>query len=217
MIETPLRLFTPDGSGTLPLLAGAASLAVCLVGCRLLLRSGPAGRLCALFTTVPLAAAAAAWAAGIDVYAVRNMIGIGPYVAVAWAAALAALPARARARTLVPVAVLTAAAAGFLLAQHRGGPAYDRMARALVADGWRPGDDVAVFGSRDEFRSPLEWYLPGRPLLSNARLARIDEPVFVVGGKSLGVDRIGVRSLRRDRRLLLGANVFSSKEARSRS
>lgn len=217
VVETPLRLFTPDGSGTLALLGGVATLAVCLVGCRLLWRIGPAGRLCALLAAVPLAAAAAAWAAGIDVYAVRNMIGIGPYVAVAWAAALAALPARANARALVPAAVLAAAAAGFLLAQHRGGPAYDRMARALVAHGWRPGDDVAVFGSRDEFRSPLEWYLPGRPLLSNARLAYIDEPVFVVGAKSLAVDRIGVSSLRRDRRLLQGANVFSSREARSRS
>jgi hypothetical protein len=134
-------------------------------------------------------------------------------VAVAFARAVFALPARAR--TVVPAAVLAAAAASFVWAQFTPGPAYDRVARALVADGWRPGDDVAVFGNRSEFRSPLEWYLPGRPVLSTTVASRIDEPVFVVRGRS--VDRLDARRWRLEWRLLRRASIFSSAQTKTRS
>ncbi|MGH3093225.1 MAG: hypothetical protein ACRDOG_12990, partial [Gaiellaceae bacterium] len=48
------------------------------------------------------------------------------------------------------------------------------LADALVAEGWRFGDPVAVFGGAHEhvqlgsayaLRSPVAWYLPGHPFL----------------------------------------------------
>jgi hypothetical protein len=55
------------------------------------------------------------------------------------------------------------------------------MADRLVAEGWRFGDPVAVYGGAHELlqlgsayalRSPVAWYLPGRPFL---RLPREEE------------------------------------------
>ena len=196
---TPLRLFTPHGS----LLAGVAATAACAAGAAILRRRGPAGRLVGLLAFGPLVLAATVWAAGVHVYADRNLI--------AAAAALARLPLAA------PAAVVTAATASFVVAQFHPGPPYDRFAHALVANGWRPGDAVAVYGNRSEFRSPLEWYLPGRPTLGNLVVGRIDEPVFVVAGRRPVVDRIGARNLRLDHRLLNGAVVFSTARTTSRS
>jgi hypothetical protein len=221
VVETPLRLFTYAGSGR-PVLVGAiAGLLVCAAGCWALWRRGPAGRLCASFAVVPLILAAAVWAAGLRIYDVRNMIGIAPFVAVAIAAALASLPERLRA--IVPAVVVAAACASFVWAQENPGPAYDRLAHALVADGWRTGDAVAVFGNRSEFRSPLEWYLPGNPLLATTAASEIDEPVFVINSKALLGDGMGIRRVSNlfverletarpelYRRLLRRANIFIS-------
>jgi hypothetical protein len=212
VVDTPLRLFTPDGSGTLLLAGSCVGLAAVAVGCRLLWRRGPTGRLTAVLAIAPLVLAAATWGAGVRVYAVRNMIGVGPFLAVALVSALSALPARVG-RAVVPVAVLAAAAASFGWAQRAPGPAYNRIAHVLVADGWRPGDDVAVFGNRSAFRSPLEWYLPGQPLLTSTGAAQIDEPVFLVERKSASVVRLDVHELRLPR----GATLFSTARASSRS
>jgi hypothetical protein len=97
------------------------------------------------------------------------------------------------------------------------------MAHALVADGWKTGDAVAVFGNRSEFRSPLEWYLPGNPQLGTTSPAQIDEPVFVIDSRGIHgagtdlrrVDDLVVERLRREnpslyRRLLRRANIFVS-------
>jgi hypothetical protein len=227
VVETPLRLFTYAGSG-LPVRVGAiAVLLACTAGCWALWRRGPAGRLCASFAVVPLILAAAVWAAGVRIYDVRNMIGIAPFVAVAIAAALASLPERLRA--IVPAVVVAAACASFVWAQENPGPAYDRLAHALVADGWRTGDAVAVFGNRSEFRSPLEWYLPGNPLLATTAASEIDEPVFVINSKALHGDGMGIRRVSNlfverletarpelYRRLLRRANIFISSSPRPR-
>jgi hypothetical protein len=221
VLETPIRLFTNVGSG-LPLVVGSiAWIALCGVGCGSLWKRGAPGRLCATLGVVPLVLAAGVWASGVRVYAVRNLIEIGPFLALAAAAALAALPRPMR--TLVPAVVLAGACAGFAWAQVHPGPAYDRVARALVAEGWRRGDDVAVFGNRSEYRSPLEWYLPGNPRLADSVPSLIDEPVFVIGGRrlvghglrarrvdNLVVERIPLSRPQLDRRLLRGASVFSS-------
>jgi hypothetical protein len=183
--------------------------------------------LCASFAVVPLILAAAVWAAGVRIYDVRNMIGIAPFVAVAIAAALASLPDLLRA--IVPAVVVAAACASFVWAQENPGPAYDRLAHALVADGWRTGDAVAVFGNRSEFRSPLEWYLPGNPLLATTAASEIDEPVFVINSKALHGDGMGIRRVSNlfverletarpelYRRLLRRANIFISSSPRPR-
>lgn len=226
-VVTPLRLFTYAGSGR-PVLVGALALLVaCGVGSRVLWRRGPGGRLSVAFAVVPFVLAAAVWAAGLRIYDVRNMIAIGPFLAVAVAGALARLPARLH--TVIPAVVVAAACTSFVLAQQNPGPAYDRLAHALVADGWRTGDAVAVFGDRSEFRSPLEWYLPGRPQLAATAASRIDEPVFVIDSKALRGRAIEIRRVsnmlveRLDaerpalyRRLLRRASIFISSKPRSR-
>jgi hypothetical protein len=221
VVDTPLRLFTYAGSGP-PVLVGAlAGLLACAAGCWSLWGRGAAGRLCAALAVGPFVLAAAVWAAGVRVYDVRNMIGIAPFLAVAVAAALASLPARLRAA--VPAVVVAAACASFAWAQQNQGPAYDRLAHALVADGWRTGDAVAVFGDRSEFRSPLEWYLPGKPFLATTAASEIDEPVFVIDSKALRGQAVGIRRVSKlvverlyagrpslYRRLLRRANIFIS-------
>lgn len=221
VVATPLRLFTYAGSGTTALVGAVACLLVAAAGCRALWRLGAAGRLCVGLAVVPFCAAAAVWAAGVRIYDIRNMIGIGPFLAIAATAALASLPGALR--VAVPAAVLAAACASFVWAQQNPGPAYDRIAHALVADGWRTGDAVAVFGNRSEFRSPLEWYLPGNPLLASAAAAQIDEPIFVIDSKALHghaveirrVENYLVQRLRATRpglyrQLLRRANIFVS-------
>jgi hypothetical protein len=219
VVVTPLRLYTGAGSGRAALAGAVLALLACAAGCMSLWRHGAAGRLCVLLAVVPVGLAAAVWALGFRVYDVRNMIGVGPFLAVAAVTALAALPAGLR--TAVPAVVLVAACASFARAQQEQGPAYDRLAHALVADGWQPGDAVAVFGNRSEFRSPLEWYLPGDPKLALTSPSRIDEPVFVIDPRKLHGGAVGIRRVNhllverlrpenriRDERLLHRANVF---------
>jgi hypothetical protein len=221
VVGTPLRLFTYAGSGTTALVGSAACLVVAAVGCRALWRLGSTGRLCVGLAVIPFCTAAAVWAAGVRIYDVRNMIGIGPFLAIMAAAALASLPGALR--VAVPAAVLAAACASFVSAQQNPGPAYDRIAHALVADGWRTGDAVAVFGNRSEFRSPLEWYLPGNPRLATAAATQVDEPIFVIDSKALHgqaveirrVENLLVQRLRASRpglyrQLLRRANIFIS-------
>jgi hypothetical protein len=59
-------------------------------------------------------------------------------------------------------------------------PDFDRVADALVEEGWAPGDPVLVVGSLPDFRSPLEWYLPGDVTLAEAEAAGACEQLFVV-------------------------------------
>jgi hypothetical protein len=161
---------TPDLA--LPLLLLAAVLA----GAVALARTSETGRLWALLATVPVAVAALLWLAGIRVYDVRNLIVTGPFAAVAVAALLAR-------RAAVPVALaLLALIGGGWARSNRAEPvAYDRIANALVAEGWRPGEPIAVYGNVDALWGPLEWYLPERPTLVPGAAER--RPVFVVAAR----------------------------------
>jgi hypothetical protein len=142
------------------------------------LRRSPHGRLVAALGVGPLAVAAAVWAAGERNYSVRNLIEIAPFLAVAAGAALAALP---RPAALAAGAAAVASIAAVAVPQATLLPPYARVARALVAEGWRASDPIAVFGNFFSFRAPLEWYLPHNPLLDVSRpTARACSALFVI-------------------------------------
>ncbi len=171
VVNTPLRLFTPlPHPGSYATAVGSIVLCVVLAGAIVLGAHSPRGRLYASLALVPLALASIGWAAGFPIYSVRNMIGIGGFVAVSLAASVGALPAPARHR----IAVLLACglAAIFAYDQQLPDAPYNQMAHALVAEGWKTVDPVAVPGNISAFRSPLEWYLPKFPVLAAVAAAR---------------------------------------------
>ena len=189
VLVTPLHVFAPLGVHHLA--AGLVVLAVTVAGCWVLARRSPAGRAIVLLAGVPIVLAAALWAGGMRIYAVRNLIETAPFVVVAVAAALSSLR-----RAAVPAAVAAVAAAGAvcLTVTATTPPQYQAIARALVAAGWRPSDPIAVFGNFFSFRAPLEWYLPHDPLLDVSSATGSDCPaVFVVSPArdgSFDVDRM---------------------------
>lgn len=175
VLVTPLRLFVPfrDQSLALALLALGALAAGCLA-----LRHSSQGRLVAALGIGPLALAAAVWAGGERDYSVRNLIEIAPFLAVAAGATLAALP---RPAALAAGAAAIASVAAVAVPQATLLPPYARVARALVAEGWRASDPIAVFGNFFSFRAPLEWYLPHNPLLDVSRpTERACSALFVI-------------------------------------
>lgn len=169
----PLYVATEDAPlGVGEALARLSVLAVVLAGCAVLARSPGRGRLVAALTLGPVALAAAVWLAGADVFTARNVLCAAPFAAIAVAAAVAALPRRAA----VPAAAAAVAlgTAGLAYERTLAPPDYEDLADALVAGGWTFGDPVAVYegahehlqlGSAYALRSPVAWYLPGRPFL----------------------------------------------------
>lgn len=147
--------------------APLALLVAVLAGAVLLFRRSDAGRLWALLAVGPVAAAAAVWLAGARVYDVRNLIGAAPFAAVCTAALGERIrrPAAATATAAVCCAMLLV---GFAAGDRVPPVAYDRIAAALVAQGWRAGDPIVVRGDAYALAAPLEWYLPGRPRLAVA-------------------------------------------------
>jgi hypothetical protein len=147
------------------------------------------------------------WAGGVRIFALRNLIGIAPFVAVTAVAGLAAVPRR------VAVALAAATAALLLLpftpfaGGAAGRPPYNALARALVAEGWTPAQPVAVFGDFFPYRAPLEWYLPHQPVLDASRLgSRVCKTLFVVRGDD--VQRLHLTIAIRADRALRGATVL---------
>ena len=169
--------------GDVSLLVELLMLGLVLAGAVRLWRLSESGQLCALAATVPVVASSLVWLAGPDVFIVKNLLGAAPFAAVAVAAALAALPR--------PVAlVATAGAAALIVASYvdtRGRiiPDYDRVAGALVEQGWQEGDPILVFGPPFQLLHPLDWYLPGRRLEIADWNGRSCERVYVisVGGR----------------------------------
>ncbi len=207
VIAVPARLFTPAYANTAAGIAlSAAALALVAVGCVHLGRASAAGRLVAALALGPLAEAAAVWAGGVPIFAVRNLIGVAPFVAVAALAGLTAVPRRAA------VAVGALAAALLLLpftpfSGNGGTPPYDAMARELVAEGWTPSEPVAVFGDFFPYRAPLEWYLPHQPVLDASRpLDTVCRTVFVIRGDD--VQRVHMTTAIRADRALRGATIL---------
>lgn len=181
VIAVPLRLFTYEYSSEPvgPLLS-AAALVVVLVGGLRIARRSPEGRLVMVLALAPILAAGAVWAARMPIFDLRNLIGVGGFVAVAFVAAFDSLPGR-----LPHVAAAgIVAALGISLAVSRADriPPYDMMARALVREGWQSSAPIAVFGDPFLYKAPLEWYLPRQPFLQISRPVRrsVCNVVFVI-------------------------------------
>jgi hypothetical protein len=178
VVAAPLQLFTYTYDRPLArLLLSVAFLVVVLAGSIRLARRSPEGRLIVALAIMPLIASALAWDAGLRIFDVRNLIETGAFVAVTVVAAAETLP-----RGIIPLACAgVCVALGFSLAGSTGIPRYDRMAQALVRDGWNGAEPIAVFGDAFNYRSPLEWYLPRRPVLDLASAAHgVCSPVFVI-------------------------------------
>jgi uncharacterized membrane protein len=172
VVDTPLRLFTP-AIRPIPLLVvcGVVFATLCVFGAIRLARTSAVGRLFVALGLGPLLLAALVWAAGVRIFALRNLVEIGPFVAVLAAASVAYLPQRAR--LTAAVAVATALAAGFFtFGTKPDAVPFGNIARVLVREGWGRRDPIAVFGGQNgffSFRSPLEWYLPRQPELTLGR------------------------------------------------
>jgi hypothetical protein len=154
------------------------------LGAARLWRDPGRGRACALAAVVPVAIAALLWLAGLHVFEPRALMGAAPFAALAIAAGLAA------SRRAVSVTIASTAAVllvvGFARGSGRIVPDYDRVAKALVAEGWRPSDPIVLFGSVYDYLHPLDWYLPGSGRLEIAQPGqRPCSQVFVVavGGR----------------------------------
>ena len=204
VVATPLRIFTPLLHGAAP----AVALAFAVAGAAVVARRGPLGRLCATLALGPYALAAATWAAGVNVYDVRNMIGVAPFLAIAAIAPLALVPARVR----IPagVAVCAAAAAAFAVVTVNPAAPYSALARTLVADGWRPSDPVLVPWNYRAYRSPLAWYLPHASTLDRVPLREVRGRIaFVVvpHDDAFLVERLGRRRPRHAVALAVASRV----------
>ncbi len=180
VLAVPLRLFTAAYSGHAigPTLS-VAFLAAVGLGCVRLARFGPSGRLVVALAFGPLVCAAALWGAGFEIFALRNLLEVGPALAIALAALVASIPARAG--VVAGVAFVSALTLSVLRQEGAGSPPFATIAHALVAEGWRPSDPVAVLGNLFVFRAPLEWYLPHASVLDAGRpMRRVCRTVFVV-------------------------------------
>ena len=203
----PTRFFTYAYSHTsIGVALSVVGLLIVVFGCARLSRSAE-GRLISLLALAPLAEAALVWAGGMHIFALRNLIATGPFMAVAVAAALGAVPKRAA--VAMGVSAIALLAVPFTPIGHgaAGTPPYDDLARSLVAQGWTPSQPVAVFGNIDSSRSPLEWYLPHRPVLDEARLtSRVCKLLFVVRGDD--VQRLRLTRPIRAEPALRGATIL---------
>jgi len=146
-------------------LAPYGVLAAVLAAAALLVRRAGPARLVAMLAALPVLVAAAVWAAGPEVFDPRNVLGAGPFAAIA----VAALPARAP--LPVGVAIGTAALALLAYGYATAGAApttdYQAIAQRLVEEGWTPRAPIVLYhGNFFAFRGPLEWYLPGGPDLT---------------------------------------------------
>jgi hypothetical protein len=215
VIAVPARLFTYAYSNTTPGIAvSAIGLALVAAGSVRLSRASAAGRLVAVLALAPVAEAAAVWAGGVRIFALRNLIGVAPFVAVAMVALLAAVPGRVAVPTWVVAAALLVLPFTPFSGSSGGTPPYDAMARALVAEGWTPSQPVAVFGNFYPYRAPLEWYLPHQPVLDASRLRDgVCRTVFVIRGDD--VVRLRLRRPLESDPQLRGATFLSNPADRS--
>jgi hypothetical protein len=73
----------------------------------------------------------------------------------------------------------------FVWDQRTPSAPYNGIAHALVKEGWRVTDPVAILGDLAAFRSPLEWYLPGFPVFAHVSAGRATcGPLFAVAARS---------------------------------
>ncbi len=200
----PLRLFSysymyvPIG----PALSVSA-LIVISIGGLFLARRSTAGRLVVVLAAGPIAGAAAAWAAGMPIFDLRNLIGVGAYIAVLTVGALNALSGRVTA--VAAVATVAAIAVSLATSNAERIPAYDAMARSLVRSGWSVSKPIMVYGDPYRYRLPLEWYLPRQPVLDMSRVldGACAEVFVVTPGGSVKRERLQAGTALRRRTLLV--------------
>jgi hypothetical protein len=195
------RSLPPGGRGAV---IGVGLLVLTLFGAVRLWRSSARGRLCAWVAVGPVVLSALVWAAGPHIFATRNLLGTGPFAAVAVGAAIDALP-----ELLVPVVALAGVAiavAGYV-DSRAGPPDFDRVATALVAEGWSERDPILIFGPPHAYLHPLDWYLPRHDPLAIVRPnpgARCRRAYVVsVGGRGLGLARTSRAPSRRVKSVLV--------------
>jgi uncharacterized membrane protein len=153
-------LFVPDPLvHDAPLAARIAVTLAVLVAAGLLIRRRGAGQLCGVLVLVPVVAVALlAWASGERIFNDRNQIGVTPFAAVALAWGCAALPWRKIGYAAAALAA-SLVIAGFAWAEAElGRTPYDRIASAMVAQGFRGGEPVLWFGDYAGM-FPVAWYL----------------------------------------------------------
>jgi hypothetical protein len=159
LLFAPHRPVTAGLRDFLPPLALVAVVAGSIV----LFRSSSRGRLIAMLALVPFALESLAWMAGARVFDPRNLIGVGPFAAVAFGALIVRLPRRlAYAAAAV---IVSAVALSSLQAEATTSTPFDRVAQLLVSEGWTRDDPIVLLGNFFSYRDPLGWYLPGRPEL----------------------------------------------------
>ena len=143
-------------------------------------RRDPESTLVAYMASVPVILAAVFWLVGPRIFNERNLLVAGPFVALALAALLAALPRAAAA--LVTVFLLAVVGTSLWRYESEFGRAsYDGIAAALGDEGWQPADVIVQFGPAPlGLIRPLGWYLPGRPELADTRSVRCAPRLFVV-------------------------------------
>jgi hypothetical protein len=179
VVAVPLRLFTEAWNNTtVGAVLSTAAIVLVVIGCRRLVAT-TSGTAVAVLAVAPLVAGALAWLAGSNTFDLRNLIGIGPFVATAAVSALDPLPLRVSgvAATAVSLALVVS------LALYGGDhlPRFDRIAQTLVRAGWNGREAIAVFGRPTLYESPLGWYLPHQPRLRAAHTVPSScGPVFVV-------------------------------------
>jgi hypothetical protein len=162
--------FGPDG-----LFFGLARLAVTLAvaGAAVALWRRREASAVVTLALLPIAAAAALWAAGAPIFNERNLLPVAPFLAILVAATVAELPAHAR--RLGAAAAIAVTLAGAAYAQVTlGRVAYDSVASTIAGFGWTSRDGIVISyptpagvrrGVGIQLASPLGWYLRSRPEL----------------------------------------------------
>jgi hypothetical protein len=176
----PLRLFTYAYS-VVPVGPAISVLAIIVfaTGSVLIVRKSSTGRLIVLLAAFPLVGAAGLWAGGMPIFDLRNLIGIGPYLAVLTVVVVDSLSHRLT--LVVGGAIVGALSLSLATSNAERIPAYNVMARSLVQEGWSVSQPILVFGDPYRYRLPFEWYLPTNPVLHMSRvLAGACREIFVV-------------------------------------
>ena len=165
--------------GIIPAAGRLAFAFLVIVGIVVLVRRYE-GALVGFMATVPVVLSAVLWLLGPRIFNERNLLVAGPFVALAVAAALTAMPRAAA----VVVSLLLAVALGTSLWRYEvgfGRASYDGIASALVDEGWRPEGVVVQFGPAPlGLIRPVGWYLPGRPELTATLDVRCAPRLFVI-------------------------------------
>src|SRR2546427_2353563 len=134
VVAVPTRLFTMTLANTPSGLAlSAIGFALVCVGCVGLLRIGARGRLIVVLAFGPLVGGAGLWAVGVHVFALRNLIEVGPAIALVAGSLVDGVAARGGV-----IAATVAGSVALLLpfgAARPPAPPFGAIAHALVAEG----------------------------------------------------------------------------------